>query len=123
MPAGTTRGEKRYPDGRITGVRYTVLTADGILGTLAEHRERIRSPGIRRIGVFGSFARGEEREESDIDILIEFEEGGRSFDTYMDLKFFLEDLFGRRVDLVDRDAIKPALAPHILWSVRYVPGV
>jgi len=121
MPAGTTRGEKRYPDGRITGARYTVLTADGILGALAEHRERIRSPGIRRIGVFGSFARGEEREESDIDILIEFEEGGRSFDTYMGLKFFLEDLFGRRVDLVDRDAIKPALAPHILWSVRYLP--
>ena len=121
MPAGTTRGEKRYPDGRITGARYTVLTADGILGTLAEDRERIRSPGIRRIGVFGSFARGEEREESDIDILIEFEEGGRSFDTYMGLKFFLEDLFGRRVDLVDRDAIKPALAPHILWSVRYLP--
>ena len=93
----------------------------GILGALAEHRERIRSPGVRRIGVFGSFARGEEREESDIDILIEFEEGGRSFDTYMGLKFFLEDLFGRRVDLVDRDAIKPALAPHILWSVRYLP--
>jgi len=99
-----------------------MLTADGILGALAEHRERIRSLGVRRIGVFGSFARGEEREESDIDILIEFEEGGRSFDTYMDLKFFLEDLFGRKVDLVDRDAIKPALAPHILRSVRYVPN-
>jgi len=99
-----------------------MLTADGILGALAEHRERIRSLGVRRIGVFGSFARGDEHEESDIDILIEFEEGGRSFDTYMDLKFFLEDLFGRRVDLVDRDAIKPALAPHILWSVRYLPG-
>ncbi len=100
-----------------------MLTADGILGALAEHRERIRSLGVRRIGVFVSFARGEEREESDIDILIEFKEGGRSFDTYMDLKFFLEDLFGRRVDLVDRDAIKPALAPHILRSVRYVPGI
>ena len=71
----------------------------------------------------GSFARGDEHEESDIDILIEFEEGGRSFDTYMDLKFLLEELFGRRVDLVDRDAIKPALAPHILRSVRYLPGV
>jgi hypothetical protein len=100
-----------------------MLTADGILGALAEHRERIRSLGVRRIGIFGSFARGEEREESDIDILIEFKEGGRSFDTYMDIKFFLEDLFGRRVDLVDRDAIKPALAPHILRSVRYAPGV
>lgn len=79
--------------------------------------------GVRRIGVFGSFVRGEEREESDIDILIEFEEGRRSFDTYMDLKFFLEDLFGRRVDLVDRDTIKPALEPYILRSVRYVPGL
>ncbi|WP_292519651.1 nucleotidyltransferase family protein [Methanoculleus sp.] len=100
-----------------------MLTADGILGALAEHRERIRRLGVRRIGVFGSFARGEESDESDIDILIEFEEGGRSFDAYMDLKFFLEDLFGRKVDLVDRDAIKPTLAPHILRSVRYVPGV
>ncbi|WP_241481296.1 nucleotidyltransferase family protein [Methanoculleus sediminis] len=54
---------------------------------------------------------------------MEFKERGRSFDTYMDLKFFLEDLFGRKVDLVDRDAIKPALAPHILRGVRYVPGV
>ena len=99
-----------------------MLTADSILGALAEHRERIRSPGVRRIGVFGSFTRGEEREESDIDILIEFK-GGRSFDASMNLKIFLEDLFGRRVDLVDRDAIRPALAPHILRSVRYVPGV
>ena len=100
-----------------------MLTADHTLGALAEHRERNRSLGVQRIGVFGSFARGEECEESDIDILIEFEEGGRTFDTYMDLKFFLEDLFGRRVDLVDRDTIKPALAPHILRSVRYLPGV
>jgi len=100
-----------------------MLTADSILKTLAEHRERIRSLGIRRIGVFGSFARGEEREESDIDILIEFEEGGRSFDAYMDLKFFLEDLFSRRVDLVDCDTVKPALAPYILRSVRYAPGI
>jgi predicted nucleotidyltransferase len=96
------------------------LTADGILGAPADHRERIRSLGVRRIGVFGSFARGE---ESDIDILIEFREGGRSFDTYMDLKFLLEDRFGRRVDLVNRDAIKPALAPHILRSARYVLGL
>ena len=100
-----------------------MLTADGILGTLTEHRERIRSPGVRRIGVFGSFAQDDEHEESNIDILIAFEEGGRSFDTYMDLKLFLEDLFGRRVDLVVRDTIRPALTPYILRRVRYLPGV
>ena len=100
-----------------------MLTAESIIGALADHRERIRGLGVRRIGVFGSFVRGEEREASDIDILIEFEEGRRSFDTYMDLKFFLEDLFGRNVDLVDRDTVKPGLAPYILKSVRYVPGI
>ncbi|MDN7025451.1 nucleotidyltransferase family protein [Methanoculleus sp. FWC-SCC1] len=100
-----------------------MLTAESILAALADHRARIRNLGIRRIGVFGSFVRGEEREESDIDILIEFEEGRRSFDTYMDLKFFLEDLFGRKVDLVDRDTVKADLVPYILQSVRYAPGI
>lgn len=100
-----------------------MLTAEGIMGALADHGAWIRSLGVRRIGIFGSFVRGEEREDSDIDVLIEFEEGRRSFDTYMDLKFFLEDLFGRHVDLVDQDTLKPGLAPYILRSVRYVPGI
>ncbi len=100
-----------------------MLTAENIPGALAGNRVRIRDPGVRRIGLFGSFVRGEAREESDIDILVEFVEGKRSFDTYMDLKFFLEDLFRREVDLVDRDAIKPGLRPYILRSVRYVQGI
>ncbi len=100
-----------------------MLTAESILAALADHRARIRSLGVRRIGVFGSFVRGEERAESDIDILIEFEEGRRSFDTYMDLKFFLEDLFGRKVDLVDRETVKADLMPYILGSVRYAAGI
>lgn len=100
-----------------------MLTADGILGELAGNKVRIRDLGVRRIGLFGSFVRGEAGEESDIDILVEFVEGRRSFDTYMDLKFLLEDLFKRKVDLVDRDAIKPGLRPYILRSVRYVPGL
>ncbi|WAI01790.1 nucleotidyltransferase family protein [Methanogenium organophilum] len=100
-----------------------MLTAEDILGELAGNEKRIRDLGVRRLGLFGSFVRDEAREESDIDILVEFVEGGRSFDTYMDLKFFLEDLFRRKVDLVDRDTIKPALRPYILRSVRYAPGL
>jgi len=102
--------------------RYSMLTAGGIIGALADHRARIRSLGVRRIGIFGSFVRGEEREDSDIDILIEFEEGRRSFDTYMDLKFFLEDLFGRSVDLVDRDTLKPGLAGVKRWEWEILLG-
>lgn len=100
-----------------------MLTKENILKELAGNETRIRDLGVRRIGLFGSFVRDEAREESDIDILVEFVEGGRSFDTYMDLKFFLEDLFRRKVDLVDTDTIKPALRPYILRSVRYVPGL
>ncbi|WFN35281.1 nucleotidyltransferase family protein [Methanogenium sp. S4BF] len=100
-----------------------MLTAENILRELAGNEMRIRDLGVRRIGLFGSFVRDEAREDSDIDILVEFDEGRRSFDSYMDLKFFLEDLFRRKVDLVDRDAIKTGLRPYILRSVRYAPGL
>jgi predicted nucleotidyltransferase len=75
--------------------------------------------GVRKIGVFGSFAKGEEKEGSDIDVLIELEEAYETFDNYMDLKFFLEDLFGRKVDLVTVDALRPQLKGDILREVVY----
>ena len=75
--------------------------------------------GVRRIGIFGSFARGEEREYSDLDVLVVFEEGQKTFDNYMDLKFYLEDLFGREVDLVTERALKPQLKDIIMKEVVY----
>jgi len=75
--------------------------------------------GIRKIGIFGSFARGEEKEESDIDILVEFQDNYKTFDNYMDLKFSLEDLFGRKIDLVTIDALRPQLKDGILQEVIY----
>lgn len=74
---------------------------------------------VRRIGVFGSFARGEERAESDVDVLVEFGEGGHTFDNYADLKFYLEDIFNREVDLVTVDAIRPQMKDSILSEVTY----
>lgn len=59
--------------------------------------EKIRGYGVRRIGLFGSYCRGEQTETSDVDILVEFEDDEKTFDNYMDLKFFLEDLFGLKV--------------------------
>ena len=57
--------------------------------------------GVKSIGVFGSHARGEERVDSDVDVLVEFVEGAKTFDHFMDLKFFLEDLFACRRDSQD----------------------
>ena len=75
--------------------------------------------GVRKIGIFGSFARGEEREVTDIDVLVEFHDNYETFDNFMDLKFFLEDLFERRIDLVTIDALRPQLKDNILQEVIY----
>ncbi|WP_440954082.1 nucleotidyltransferase family protein [Methanosarcina sp. Mfa9] len=90
------------------------------ISTLKEHEKLIRQKfGVKRIGIFGSFARGEEREDSDLDVLVEFEEGQKTFDNYMDLKFYLEDLFGREVDLVTEKALKRQLKDIIMKEVVY----
>lgn len=87
---------------------------------LKKHENILRGKyHVRKIGVFGSFARGEEREGSDIDVLVDFEDGAKTFDNFMELKFFLEDLFGRKVDLVTVSALRPQLKEDILREVTY----
>jgi predicted nucleotidyltransferase len=90
------------------------------LRILRERDDEIKSKfHVSSIGVFGSFARGEGREESDIDVLVEFEEGFKTFDNFMDLKYYLEELFSRNVDLVTVNALKPQLKDAILEDVIY----
>ncbi len=96
-------------------------TREEILKKAEENRETVLSFGVRRLGIFGSYARGEESESSDIDFLVEFER--KTFDNYMGLKFFLEDLFGCGVDLVIADAVKPRLRKPILEETIYAPGL
>jgi uncharacterized protein len=97
------------------------MNCDEILRRLEENRETIRGFGVRRLGIFGSYARNEQREASDMDFLVEFER--KTFDNYMDLKFFLEGLFGRRVDLVIADAVKPRLRRPIFEETVYAEGL
>jgi predicted nucleotidyltransferase len=92
-----------------------------ILNVLKEQRERIRGYGVKRLGLFGSSARGTATESSDIDFVVEFDR--KSFDAYMDLKLFLEELLGYRVDLVIADVIKPRLRRIILEEAVYAPGL
>lgn len=91
-----------------------------ILRTLEMLTGDLRRLGVRRIALFGSAARGEASAASDLDFLVEFER--KSFDTYMDLKFLLEDAFGRRVDLVLADSIKPRLREAIAGEAVYAQG-
>ena len=72
---------------------------------------------VKRIGVFGSCVRGDEKSESDVDIIVELAEP--TFDNYMDLKFRLEEILCRPVDLVIADTVKPRLKPVIEQEVVY----
>lgn len=67
---------------------------------------------LRSLSLFGSVARDEASESSDIDFLAEFD-GQATFDRYMDLKFFLEELLGSRVDLVTTGALRPRIRPNV----------
>ncbi|HOM65327.1 MAG TPA: nucleotidyltransferase family protein [Ignavibacteriales bacterium] len=88
---------------------------------LQEHKNYLFEKfGVSEIDLFGSYARGEESNESDVDILIDFKKGYKTFDNYMDLKFYLEELLGKKVDLIMKSAIKPGLKPFISEEAIYV---
>ena len=95
-----------------------MLRSDEILGFLKEQKQDLEARfSVRRIGLFGSVLHGLDREESDVDILIEMDHP--TFDRYMDLKFFLEDRLGRSVDLVLADSLKSRLKPIITRETAY----
>jgi len=71
-----------------------------------------RKYGVKSLAVFGSMARGDDHENSDVDILVTFE-GPATFDNYFDLKFHLEDSLGRSIDLVTSKALRPEMRPRI----------
>jgi len=97
------------------------MSKNDILTALNTNEAKIKSFGVLRLSLFGSSARGEETPQSDLDFIVEFET--KSFDSYMDLKLFLEDLFGRPVDLVLADGIKPRLRAAILREAIHAPGL
>ncbi len=99
-----------------------MISKDNIFSLLNKRLVEIKDRfSVSKIGLFGSFARSEETVSSDIDVLVEFEHA--TFDNYMDLKFFLEDLFQQKVDLVLADSLKPRLKPYIEKEVVYAQGL
>lgn len=97
-------------------------TLEEIKNILEKHKTELKAKyGIKEIGIFGSYVRGEPKEKSDLDVLIEFEP-----DTKMDLIKFVEleehlsNLLGIKVDLVMKSGLKPRIGKHILREVAYI---
>jgi len=88
------------------------LTREGTLAAIDAHADELRRLGVKSLALFGSLARGEETETSDVDLLVELQP--KTFDSYMDVKLLLERVLGRKVDLVLADTVKPRLRSTIL---------
>ncbi|WP_373499283.1 nucleotidyltransferase family protein [Desulfococcus sp.] len=96
-----------------------IKTKIDVLNALVQNQSHLRRLRVRRIGLFGSFVRGEQRPDSDIDLLVEFEPGQKTFDVFMELSFFLEEVLKHRVELVTVESLSPYIGPHILKEVEY----
>jgi len=96
-----------------------VDTKASIFQLLASNRARLQSLGVVRLGLFGSFLRGWQNPSSNIDLLVEFQPERKNFDNFMALSLFLEELFGRRVEVLTRESLSPHIGPRILKEVEY----
>ena len=95
-------------------------TKDDILSTIQHHKPEFFKFGIRDIGLFGSYVRGEQSDQSDIDILIDFEPDKENYDNYMAVYDRLEQLFkGERIEIVTKNGLSPYIGPKILNEVVY----
>ncbi len=95
------------------------MTRKNVISTIRKKQPELTRLGVKSLSLFGSVARGEEKPESDVDILVEFE-GRATFDRYMDTKFYLEDILGSKVDLVMMQSIKPRMQPFIMRDLVHV---
>ena len=98
----------------------TSLTRDQAILRLLAAEAEIRALGVNRLALFGSVLRGEARPDSDVDILVEFSPGAKTFDRFLELSELLEDRLERRVELVTLGALSPFIGPRILTEAEDV---
>lgn len=96
------------------------LNKENILAFLEVHKDELEQLGVKAIGLFGSFVRNEQTNKSDIDLLVDYKIGEKSFRNYMALVYYLEEAFGREVELVTRESLSKYIKPHIEKEVAYV---
>jgi predicted nucleotidyltransferase len=96
------------------------LTRDEAVNCLVASEAEIRALGVRRLSLFGSVLRGEASPDSDVDLLVEFAPGAKTYEHFLTLSELLEDRLGRRVELVTREALSPFIGPRILAEAQDV---
>jgi len=84
---------------------------EDLIKRILEQREQLSFFVVKSIGLFGSFVRGEQTASSDIDILVEFSPEKHTFDNFMDVSFLLEEILGRKVEVVTPEGLSPHIGP------------
>jgi predicted nucleotidyltransferase len=87
---------------------------------IAPVKARLIAAGVRRLGLFGSFSRGEARPDSDVDVLVGFKPEAKTYDNLFEVGEALEEVFHRKIDLVTEEGLSPYVGPTILREVKYV---
>ncbi|WP_354636156.1 nucleotidyltransferase family protein [Planktothricoides raciborskii] len=95
------------------------MQREEVLRILGQNQQVVKDFGVKSLAIFGSVARDEATPDSDVDILVEFDRPV-TFDLYMDVKFYLEDRLGTRVDLVSGLMLKPLIRPQVQREAIYV---
>jgi uncharacterized protein len=116
MSAMRARVRKDRPAPRSAGTKKTGLTKAAILKTLRAHDEDLKRFSVRRIALFGSYARNGQTEKSDIDLIVEFADP--TYDNFYDLSVYLERLFARKVDILTPTAIDSIRVREVAESIR-----
>lgn len=101
-------------------MKTRVQNKEKLLATISANRVLIKNYGVSALGVFGSFVRNEQSEQSDVDLLVDFSPEKETYRNFIGLAYYLEDLLGRRVEIVTRKGLSPYIGPHILKEVEYV---
>jgi predicted nucleotidyltransferase len=102
-------------------IQQSIENKKALMQILHANKEQIRSFGVKNLNLFGSFTKDNlVTDQSDIDFLVEFEEGKKSFDNFIDLNYFLEELTGRKVELLTHQSLSKFIGPHILKQLEHV---
>jgi hypothetical protein len=98
----------------------TPLTRERTVQLLVASEAEIRALGVERLALFGSVLRGDARPDSDVDLLVQFSPGAKTFDRFLALSELLEERLGRHVELVTTEALSPFIGPRILAEAQDV---
>jgi predicted nucleotidyltransferase len=101
-------------------MQTAVKDKQSLVSLLQANGQKLRSFGVLNLSLFGSFITNKLHADSDVDLLVEFDPLQKNFDNFINLSFFLEDLLGRKVEIITPQSLSKYIGPHILKQAENV---